>query len=120
MWCNKLYYSAILTGCSLDHLVFLHTLNLSGNQLTSFKDLTNLSKLPKLKDLSLKVSIANLLFYVYVLFAIRSRYLYDKLCQCLVIIYVLYMYNAYLASAEHYFSKYCISIFNTGQFYFEV
>ncbi|EDM03591.1 similar to RIKEN cDNA 4921529O18 (predicted) [Rattus norvegicus] len=40
-------------GRCLDPNEQLEKLNLSGNQITSFKDLTNLTKLPRLKDLSL-------------------------------------------------------------------
>uniref|UniRef100_H2YGI6 Dynein assembly factor 1, axonemal homolog n=1 Tax=Ciona savignyi TaxID=51511 RepID=H2YGI6_CIOSA len=41
-------------GTSLQNLQQLEILNLSGNRISSFKDLTNLTKLPKLKDISLK------------------------------------------------------------------
>ncbi|KAM5273608.1 leucine-rich repeat-containing protein 9 [Ctenodactylus gundi] len=40
-------------GRSLDANEYLETLNLSGNQISSFKDLTNLTRLPCLKDLCL-------------------------------------------------------------------
>ncbi|XP_051003310.1 leucine-rich repeat-containing protein 9 [Acomys russatus] len=40
-------------GQCLDPNEQLEKLNLSGNQITSFKDLTNLTRLPRLKDLSL-------------------------------------------------------------------
>ncbi|XP_035301763.1 leucine-rich repeat-containing protein 9 isoform X2 [Cricetulus griseus] len=40
-------------GRCLDPNEQLEKLNLSGNQITSFKDLTNLTRLPRLKDLSL-------------------------------------------------------------------
>nr|XP_048271838.1 leucine-rich repeat-containing protein 9 isoform X6 [Myodes glareolus] len=40
-------------GRCLDPNDQLEKLNLSGNQITSFKDLTNLTRLPRLKDLSL-------------------------------------------------------------------
>ena len=47
----------IFVGRNLDSLVQLGYLNLAGNHLSSFKDLTHLVKLPALKDLSLKVSL---------------------------------------------------------------
>ena len=41
-------------GNSLEHLTSLETLDLSANKITSFKDLTSLAKLARLKSLSLK------------------------------------------------------------------
>ncbi|XP_015205713.2 leucine-rich repeat-containing protein 9 isoform X1 [Lepisosteus oculatus] len=41
-------------GCCLDPNVALETLNLSGNRISSFKEVAHLARLPRLKDLGLK------------------------------------------------------------------
>jgi len=48
-------FGTCLTGTSFDTLLHLEFLNLSGNSLTSLKDVTNLARVSKLKDLILKV-----------------------------------------------------------------